>query len=101
MLRGRQVGTVPEPPLFTGVRKKMIEEKRSKKMHVLWPFNFKAMLIIFGVRKKMTEEKRSKKIYVLWPFNFKVMLILYVVQNMYNKWPLTSNVLYRKCVLTV
>ena len=64
MLRGRQVGTVPEPPLFT------------------------------GVRKKMTEEKRSKKIYVLWPFNFKVMLILYVVQNMYNKWPLTSNVLY-------
>ena len=94
MLRGRQVETVPEPPLFTGVRKKMIEEKRSKKMHVLWPFNFKAMLIIFGVRKKMIEEKRSKKIYVLWPFNFKVMLILYVFQNMYNKWPLTSNVLY-------
>ena len=62
MLRGRQVETVPEPPLFTGVRKKMIEEKRSKKMHVLWPFNFKAMLIIFGVRKKMIEEKRSKKI---------------------------------------
>ena len=76
------------------VRKKMIEEKRSKKIHVLWPFNFNAMLIIFEVRKKMIEEKRSKKIYVLWPFNFKVMLILYVVQNMYNKWPLTSNVLY-------
>jgi len=36
-------------------------------MYVLWPFNFKAMLIIFGVRKKMIEEKRSKKIYVSWP----------------------------------
>lgn len=36
MLRGRQVGTVPEPPLFSRVSKKMIEEKRSKKMHVLW-----------------------------------------------------------------
>lgn len=61
---------------------------------MFYGLNFKAMLIIFGVRKKMIEEKSCKKINVLWPFNFKVMLILYVVQNMYNKWSLTSNMLY-------